>query len=72
MPYIHLLMPLGDFIPYIADILVGCGGMVYVQKSGGAYSAVKIDAGGRRNLTDLRQSLNFLSRWNRRKSPNRP
>ncbi|WP_298024556.1 hypothetical protein [uncultured Campylobacter sp.] len=60
MPHVHLLMPLGDFIPYIADILAGCGGTVYVQKSGGAYSAVKIDAGGRRNLTDLRQSLNFF------------
>ena len=70
MPHVHLLMPLGDFIPYIADILAGCGGTVYVQKSGGAYSAVKIDAGGRRNLTDLRQSLKFLSRRNRRKSPN--
>ena len=32
MPYIHLLMPLGDFIPYIVDILAGCGGMVYLQK----------------------------------------
>ncbi|WP_298786658.1 hypothetical protein [uncultured Campylobacter sp.] len=32
MPYIHLLMPLGDFIPYIADILAGCGGTVYLQK----------------------------------------
>ena len=26
MPRVHLLMPLGDFIPYIADILAGCGG----------------------------------------------
>ena len=26
MPHVHLLMPLGDFIPYIADILAGCGG----------------------------------------------
>ena len=60
MPRVRLLMPLSDFIPYIADILAGCGGTVYVQKSGGAYSAVKIDAGGRRNLSDLRQSLKFF------------
>ena len=60
MPYIHLLMPLGDFIPYIADILAGCGGTVYVQKSGGAYSAVKIDAGGRLNLSDRGQSFKFF------------
>ena len=26
MPRVRLLMPLGDFIPYIADILTGCGG----------------------------------------------
>lgn len=32
MPHIHLLMPLGDFIPYIADILASCGGTVYLQK----------------------------------------
>ena len=25
-------MPLGDFIPYIADILAGCDGTVYLQK----------------------------------------
>ncbi|WP_299188447.1 hypothetical protein [uncultured Campylobacter sp.] len=60
MPYIHLLMPLSDFIPYIASILADCGGTVYVQKSGGAYSAVKIDAGGRRNLSDRRQSFKFF------------
>ena len=60
MPYIHLLMPLGDFIPYIADILASCGETVYLQKSGGAYSAVKIDAGGRRNLSDRRQSFKFF------------
>ncbi|WP_298098997.1 hypothetical protein [uncultured Campylobacter sp.] len=60
MPYIHLLMPLSDFIPYIASILVDCGGTVYVQKSGGAYSAVKIDAGGHRNLSDREQSFKFF------------
>ena len=60
MPYIHFLMPLSDFIPYIASILADCGGTVYVQKSGGAYSAVKIDAGGRRNLSDRRQSFKFF------------
>lgn len=60
MPRVRLLMPLGDFIPYITDILAGCGGTVYVQKSGGAYSAVKIDAGGRRNLTDREQSFKFF------------
>lgn len=60
MPYIHLLMPLSDFIPYIASILADCGGTVYVQKSGGAYSAVKIDAGGRRNLSDRGQSFRFF------------
>ena len=32
MPRVCLLMPLGDFIPYIADILAGCGGTVYLQK----------------------------------------
>jgi hypothetical protein len=53
-------MPLGDFIPYIADILAGCGGTVYLQKSGGAYSAVKIDAGGRQNLSDRGQSFKFF------------
>ena len=60
MPYIHLLMPLSDFIPYIASILVDCGGTVYVQKSDGAYSAVKIDAGGHRNLSDREQSFKFF------------
>ena len=60
MPRVHLLMPLGDFIPYIADILAGCGGTVYLQKSGGAYSAVKIDVGGRRNLSDREQSFKFF------------
>ena len=60
MPRVHLLIPLGDFIPYIADILAGCGGTVYLQKSGGAYSAVKIDAGGRRNLSDRGQSFKFF------------
>ena len=60
MPYIYLLMPLSDFIPYIASILADCGGTVYVQKSGGAYSAVKIDAGGRRNLSDRGQSFRFF------------
>lgn len=71
MPYIRLLMPLGDFIPYIADILAGCGGTVYLQKEiDGAYGAAKAGSNDLRNLTDLRQSLKFLSRWNRRKSPN--
>lgn len=61
MPYIHLLMPLGDFIPYIADILAGCGGTVYLQKrSGSAYGAAKAGSSNRRNLTDLRQSLKFF------------
>ncbi|WP_298958844.1 hypothetical protein [uncultured Campylobacter sp.] len=60
MPRVHFLMPLGDLIPYIADILAGCGGTVYVQKSGGAYSAIKIDAGGRRNLSDRGQSFKFF------------
>ncbi|WP_298756398.1 hypothetical protein [uncultured Campylobacter sp.] len=32
MPRVRLLMPLGDFIPYIADILAGYGGTVYLQK----------------------------------------
>ena len=32
MPRVRLLMPLGDFIPYIADILAGCDGTVYLQK----------------------------------------
>ena len=61
MPYIHLLMPLSDFIPYIASILADCGGTVYLQKEiDGAYSAVKIDAGGRRNLSDRGQSFKFF------------
>ena len=60
MPYIHLLMPLSDFIPYIASILADCGGTVYVQKSGGAYSAAKTGSSNCRNLTDLRQSLKFF------------
>ena len=59
MPYIHLLMPLGDFIPYIADILAGCGGTVYLQKKS-AYGAAKTGSSNRRNLTDLRQSLKFF------------
>ena len=32
MPRVRLLMPLGDFIPHITDILAGCGGTVYLQK----------------------------------------
>ena len=61
MPYIHLLMPLGDFIPYIADILAGCGGTVYLQKrGGGTYGAAKTGSSNCRNLTDLRQSLKFF------------
>lgn len=56
-------MPLGDFIPYIADILTGCGGTVYLQKEiGGAYGAAKAGSNDLRNLTDLRQSLKFLYR----------
>ena len=63
MPRVRLLMPLGDFIPYIADILASCGGTVYLQKrSGSAYGAAKIYLSNRRNLTDLRQSLKFLYR----------
>ena len=54
-------MPLGDFIPYITDILAGCGGTVYVQKSGdGTYGAAKTGSSKCRNLTDLRQSLKFF------------
>ena len=61
MPYIHFLMPLGDFIPYIASILVDCGRTVYVQKSGGGtYGAAKTGSSKCRNLTDLRQSLKFF------------
>ena len=71
MPRVHLLMPLGDFIPYIADILAGCGGTVYLQKKS-AYGAAKTGSSNCRNLTDLRQSLKFLSRRNRRKSLNCP
>lgn len=68
MPFIRHFVPLGDFIPYIADILAGCGGTVYLQKKS-AYGAAKTGSNDLRNLTDLRQSLKFLSRWNRRKSP---
>ncbi len=39
MPRVRLLMPLGDFIPYIADILAGCGGTVYLQKKAAALMA---------------------------------
>ena len=54
-------MPLGDFIPYIADILAGCGGTVYLQKrSDSAYGAAKAGSNDLRNLTDLRQSLKFF------------
>ena len=61
MPYIRLLMPLGDFIPYIADILADCGGTVYLQKEiDGAYGAAKTGSNDRRNLTDLRQSLKIF------------
>ena len=72
MPRVHLLMPLSDFIPYIANILADCGGTVYVQKSGDAYGAAKTGSSNCRNLTDLGQSLKFLSRRNRRKSLNCP
>ena len=62
MPRVRLLMPLGDFIPYIADILAGCSGTVYLQKEiGGAYGAAKAGSNDLRNLTDLRQSLKFFS-----------
>ena len=61
MPFIRLFVPLGDFIPYIADILAGCGGTVYLQKrSGSAYGAAKTGSSNCRNLTDLRQSLKFF------------
>nr|WP_314119867.1 hypothetical protein [uncultured Campylobacter sp.] len=59
MPRVHLLMPLGDFIPYIANILAGCGGTVYLQKRS-AYGAAKTGSNHLRNLTDLRQSLKFF------------
>ncbi|WP_298026735.1 hypothetical protein [uncultured Campylobacter sp.] len=36
MPRVRLLMPLGDFISYIADILAGCSGTVYLQKERGS------------------------------------
>ena len=52
-------MPLGDFTPYIADIPAGCGGTVYLQKRS-AYGAAKAGSNDLRNLTDLRQSLNFF------------
>ena len=52
-------MPLGDFIPYIADILAGCGGTVYLQKKS-AYGAAKTGSSNRRNLTDRRQSFKFF------------
>ena len=61
MPRVRLLMPLGDFIPYIADILAGCGGTVYLQKEiGGAYGAAKAGSNDLRNLTDLGQSLKIF------------
>ena len=59
MPRVRLLMPLDDFIPYIADILAGCGGTVYLQKKS-AYGAAKTGSSNRRNLTDLRQGLKFF------------
>ena len=59
MPRVRLLMPLGNFIPYIADILAGCGGTVYLQKKS-AYGAAKTGSSNRRNLTDPRQSLKFF------------
>nr|WP_315113625.1 hypothetical protein [uncultured Campylobacter sp.] len=59
MPRVRLLMPLGDFIPYIADILAGCGGTVYLQKKS-AYGAAKTGSNDLRNLTNLRQSLKFF------------
>ena len=52
-------MPLGDFIPYIADILAGCGGTVYLQKKS-AYGAAKAGLNDLRNLTDRGQSLKFF------------
>ena len=53
MPRVRLLIPLGDFIPYIADILAGYGGTVYLQKEiDGAYGAAKAGSNDRRNLTD--------------------
>ena len=61
MPFIRHFVPLGDFIPYIADILAGCGGTVYLQKEiGGAYGAAKAGSNDLRNLTDLGQSLKFF------------
>ena len=61
MPRVHLLMPLGDFIPYIADTLTGCSGTVYLQKEiGGAYGAAKTGSSNLRNLIDLRQGLKFF------------
>ena len=59
MPRVRLLMPLGDFISYIADILAGCSGTVYLQKKS-AYGAAKIGSSNCRNLTDLRQGLKFF------------
>lgn len=55
MPFIRLFVPLGDFIPYIADTLTGCSGTVYLQKEiGGAYGAAKAGSNDLRNLTDRR------------------
>ena len=59
MPHVHLLMPLGDFIPYIADILAGCGGTVYLQKKS-AYGAAKAGSNDRRNLTDRAAKLKIF------------
>lgn len=61
MPRVRLLMPLGDFIPYIADILAGCDGTIYLQKErGSTYGTAKTGSSNCRNLTDLRQSLKFF------------
>ena len=61
MARVHFLMPLGDFIPYIADILAGCGGTVYLQKEiDGAYGAAETGSNDLRNLTGRGQSLKFF------------
>ena len=56
---VRLLMPLGNFIPYIADILARLRrDGIFAKKS--AYGAAKAGSSNCRNLTDLRQSLNFF------------
>ena len=57
MPRVRLLMPL---LPHTSRISLPAAAGRYICKKKSAYGAAKTGSNDLRNLTDLRQSLNFF------------